>query len=366
MQKFCKFLDQGIQYNNNNTDFTIAPCCYFGKTYLLDPNKDITSQYLEHRKKWSNEDFTDTCRVCIEHEKLGMESYRQASFKIVPDHSEKVSMITVAVNKECNLACPQCGSHSSSFWYRENKRHGIEEKQEIINYHVDNHKGKITEKFISLFDSEHFSNVNYVKFGGGEPLMTDTHIRIIEKLKNKSDIELQYTSNFSIMPSEEVVNLWKQFKVVKWMASIDGVGDRFALLRWPHTWNKLQSLTERAIKETPDNVVFGVEHTLNMLNAYYYDEMEDWFYNHFCKDAPQRRGVFNLHNVIGRLSLAEIPKELREKIANKFGEDHLITKTVQNEEIKDPKYSVQYLDLLDRQRSTTWRSVFAEVENHYA
>ena len=365
MQKFCKFLEHGIQYNNNTTNFTIAPCCYFSKQYTIDVDKDIEQQYIDTKSIWSKENLEQTCKICIDHEKLGIRSYRQASFDIVPEQNKNISMVTVAVNKECNLACPQCGSHSSSFWYRENQRHGIKENQEIINYHLDNHRGKITEQFVSLFESNHFNDVKYVKFGGGEPLMTDTHKEIIKKLKNKNNIELQYTSNFSIMPSAEVLELWKDFKVVKWMASIDGVEDQFSLLRWPYTWNKLKDFSNRALDVTPNNVTFGVEHTLNMLNVYYYDKIEEWFNTIFCGSNKQRRGVFNIHNVMGKLSLAEVPVGLREEIKKKFGDKHIITKTIQNEPIKDFRESIRYLDLLDSQRLTNWRSVFSEVEQYY-
>ena len=365
MQKFCKFLDHGIQYNNNTTNFTIAPCCYFSKKYTINIDKDIKEQYIDARSTWSKENLEQTCKICIDHETLGIRSYRQASFDIVPEQNKYISMVTVAVNKECNLACPQCGSHSSSFWHRENQRNGIPEDQKIINYHLANHKGKITDKFISLFDSDHFNNLNYVKFGGGEPLMTDTHIKIMKKIKNKNNIELQYTSNFSIMPSDEVLELWKKFKTVKWMASIDGIGDQFSLLRWPYTWSKLNDFSKRAFDVTSGNVIFGVEHTLNMLNIFYYDQIEEWFNTIFCKSNKQRRGVLNLHNVMGKLSLAEVPIKLREEIRKKFGNNHIITKTVQNEPIKDFKESVRYLDLLDGQRSTNWRLNFSEIESHY-
>jgi len=366
MAEFCKFLEHGLQYDNNTVNFTVRPCCFFTKDYKIDALKNVPEQYRKYKSAWKKENLNETCKVCIDHEKSGMESYRQASFNIVPEDASAVSMLTVAINKECNLACPQCDSNYSSLWYRENLRNGIKESPEIMSYHVDNHKGKITEKFISLFDETDFDNLKYIKFGGGEPLMTDTHLTVLDKIKNPASVELQYTSNFSIMPSAKTLEKWSNFKNVKWMASIDGTGDQFSLLRWPHTWEKLEKICDRAVAETPDNVTFGIEHTLNMLNIFHFDKLEKWYLTKFCKGHAHRRGVLSLHNVFGKLKLSEVPTSLKNVIIEKYGKDHKITKIL-NEQFKADDYStsVGYMDTLDKQRNTNWRSTFAEVESYY-
>ena len=332
----------------------------------IDTKKDVYEQYLKHKFAWKNENFDKTCKVCIDHEKVGIESYRQASFNIVPANSKSISMLTVAINKECNLACPQCNSSSSSTWYRENLRNGVKELPEIVSYHTDNHKGKTTEKFVSLFEANDFSNLNYIKFGGGEPLMTETHLEVLDKVQNPANVELQYTSNFSIMPSAEALDKWSKFKNVKWMGSIDGTNEQFSLLRWPHTWEKFKKLCTRAIEETPDNVTFGIEHTLNMFNIFYYDRIEKWYLTEFCKGHSKKRGVLSLHNVFDRMRLSEVPESLKNIIVEKYGNNHKIT-NILNSEFKadDYKKSIRYMDLLDRQRNTNWRSVFSEIQSHY-
>ena len=366
MPEFCKFLEHGLQYDNNTVNFTVRPCCFFSKRYKIDATKNIPEQYQKYKSLWKNENLNKTCKVCIDHEKSGMESYRQASFDMVPTDATAVSVLTVAINKECNLACPQCSSDYSSLWYRENLRNGIKESPEVTSYHIDNHRGKTTENFISLFDENDFDNLKYIKFGGGEPLMTDTHLIVLDKIKDPSTVELQYTSNFSIMPSAKTLEKWSKFKNVKWMASIDGTEDRFSLLRWPHTWEKLEKLCDRAVAETPDNVTFGIEHTLNMLNIFYFDKLEKWYLTKFCKGQAHRRGVLSLHNVFGKLSLAEVPLSLKNSIIEKYGKTHKITKILNSQsKAEDYGASVRYMDLLDKQRKTNWRSTFAEIEMHY-
>jgi len=367
MSEFCKFIKNGLVYNNNTRQFTVSPCCYFSKQYSIDPTANVAEQYAHHRQSWSREDFSETCRICLDAEKTGKQSYRQASFDIVPQGQDGISMLTVAINKECNLACASCGSHSSSRWYNENKRNGIKEPQEIVDYHVDNHKGLTTDRFLSLMDNADLHNLDYIKFGGGEPLMTDTHMRVLERVKDPARVELQYTSNFSIMPTPQVADMWSRFKQVKWMASIDGTGDQFDLLRWPHTWDKLVLFVERALRHTPANVSLGIEHTLNMLNVYYFDRLEQWYLKDFCSANTARRGVLSIHNVEGIMTLDEVPQKVRDMVMDKLGNDHRVSRTLsQQGHGRDPAGSVAYLDGLDSQRGTNWRSTFPEVEMHYA
>ena len=366
MSEFCKFIKHGLVYNNNTSEFTVSPCCYFGKQYSIDPTQDVAGQYQRHRQEWSREDFNETCRICIDEEKAGKQSYRQASFDIVPQNQDKISMLTVAVNKECNLACATCGSHSSSRWYNENRRNGVREDDAVVAYHEDNHKGRTTDRFLALLDSADLGKLDYVKFGGGEPLMTETHMKVLERIENPSTVELQYTSNFSIMPTARVIEMWSRFKEVKWMASIDGTGEQFGLLRWPHTWEKLVLFADRALNNTPNNVTLGIEHTLNMLNIHYFDRLENWYLQQFCQQQSERRGVLSIHNVEGIMTLSEVPGKVRDMVMEKFGTDHKVSRIMaQQYRGNDAGGSVAYLDGLDRQRGTDWRRTFPEVEKHY-
>jgi hypothetical protein len=120
---FCKFLKNGLVYNNNTTHFTVSPCCYFLKNYAIDPDQDPVQQLTNYKQQWLTEDFNNTCQVCLNAEKSGLASYRLASFDEIPGTHEQLNFLTIAVNKKCNLACPSCDSGSSSFWYQENLRH---------------------------------------------------------------------------------------------------------------------------------------------------------------------------------------------------------------------------------------------------
>lgn len=366
MTTFCKFLKNGLVYNNNITQFTVSPCCYFSKNYDVDPFIKINEQVIKHQQSWQNEDVNNTCKICINAESAGIYSYRQASFDEIPGTSEKINFLTVAVTKKCNLACPSCGSHSSSFWYQENIRNNIPQPDNVIELHQDDKKNVITKKFISLFKDQELVDVSYIKFGGGEPLMNDTHAQILKLIPSPEKVIIQYTSNFSIMPSTTILKYWKKFKLVKWIASLDGVGEQFTFLRWPYRWEKLEAFANSAISAVPGNVMFGVEHTLNPLNIFYFDQFETWFNKHLGSNRNDDKSDFNVHLCDGVLGLEHTPPKLRNKITAKYGNTHQVTIA-----LKQKPYSgsttalVQYLDQLDSQRKTNWRQLFPDVQEFF-
>lgn len=367
MTEFCRHLKNGLIYNNDTVVFTVSPCCYFRKiNNQINPNGDLVQQLTKHRTQWLNADVTKHCKICIDAEAQGHTSYRQASFDIIEGRDDKLEFLTVAVNKKCNLACSSCDSQSSSFWYQENIRNNIAQPAQIHKLHQEDRQGVITDKFISLLSDQDLTALKYVKFGGGEPLMTDTHEKVMALIPDPADVTVQYTSNFSIMPTSTVLEAWKKFKLVKWVASLDGVADQFGFLRWPYQWEKLQKFIAEAKELMPDNVMFGVEHTLNPLNTFYFDQFESWFNTHFSSNRHGDRSDLNIHLCNGILGLEHTPMELRTKIKNKYGADHHVSIALDQRPYSgDTKRLVKYLDRLDAQRGTKWRQIFPEVQEFF-
>ena len=367
MSIFCRHLNNGLVYNNNTTTFTMAPCCFFNKENSANPTSNLSDQLSSYRQDWVNSDVNVTCKICIDAESRGSYSYRLASFDNITGVDNKLEFLTVAVNKKCNLACPSCDSSSSSFWYQENSRNNVQQRSTIHQLHQEDQQGIITDKFINLLSEQDLTALRYIKFGGGEPLMTDTHEKVMQLIPNPNNVTIQYTSNFSIMPSKSTLKYWEKFKLVKWIASIDGVGEQFSFLRWPYRWEKLEAFASSAINTVPGNVMFGVEHTINPLNIFYFDQFETWFSKHLGSNRFGDKSDFNVHLCTKILGLEHTPPELRNKIATKYGNTHQVTIA-----LKQKPYSgstaelVKYLDQLDSQRGTNWRQLFPEVQEFFS
>jgi hypothetical protein len=359
-EKFCRFLKNGLVYNNDTTHFTISPCCYFDQTYKITPGQSID------RQLWNNVDLTSACRVCLDLEKSGLHSYRQASFDQTTGTTDLVEFLTVAVNKKCNLACVSCDAKSSSFWYQENIRYNQTQLPEIHALHQEDRAGTTTSEFIKLLADTDLSQIKYIKFGGGEPLMSNTHEQIMQLIPHPEQVIIHYTSNFSLMPTAKTFELWKKFKLVKWVASLDGVEDQFEFLRWPYAWKKLVEFVPTALETAPGNVMFGVEHTINPLNVFYIDRFQTWFDQNLKTNRYGDQSDFNLHPCFGTIGLDKTPPGLRNVIEEKYGNNHSVVRMLNQHPYSGNTVElVNYLDTISQQRNLDWRTIFSEVEEFF-
>lgn len=367
MTEFCRHLTNGLIYNNDTVAFTVSPCCYFqGQLRQIKPYQDLEEQLLAHRTAWLKTDTAKSCKICIDAEEQKLLSFRQSSFDTMLGKDNRLEHLTVSVNKKCNLACASCNSWSSSFWYQENTRNGVSSSPMVRQMHQEDKQGQITKRFVELLRKQDLSALRYIRFGGGEPLMSDTHEQILKLIPCPENVTIHYTSNFTVMPSKIAMALWAKFKLVKWVASIDGTKSHFEFLRWPYRWKKLQAFVKRAMAEVPDNVLFGTEHTVNPLNAFYLNEFEDWFYHCLGTNRFGDKSDFNLHICNGILGLEFTPPQLRQLIEQKYGSQHMLTLAL-NQKIY-PGHNgqmVNYLDKLDSWRGTEWRKIFAEVQDFF-
>jgi hypothetical protein len=116
----------------------------------------------------------------------------------------------------------------------------------------------------------------------------------------------------------------------------------------------------------PNNVMFIIEHTLNPLNIFYYDEYEQWAQQEFLTNRLGDKTDFNIHYANGIMSLSKTQQPLRDKIYNKYGTDHKISKLLMQQPLDSNTYEfVNYLDKLDQWRNTNWRQLFPMSSSFY-
>ena len=265
--KFCGLLTNGYSFSVNHKNLLLKPCClYKTSSHYLN-----YSDSLVYRQSIS--DWTPACNECRILELAGQQSLRQASKDwILNDNSSDAFVVDINLDLECNAACVMCSENSSSLWAKEKN------KKYLPIASIDHNNDKI-DHLINEVAKINLSKLRYVKFFGGEPLFTDTHIKFLEKIPNPEQVTLHYTTNASIYPNAKVREIWKRFKVIIFAASVDGVGDRFDYIRWPLKWDKVSRNLLRIRDSDIWNVMFRVEFTANFLNVYYYNEVESWFSN---------------------------------------------------------------------------------------
>ena len=355
MTQFCRHLSSALAINNLGGDFTVSPCCYFSHNESVH---DL-STLPQLREKWNSGDLTKTCSLCMHQEQQKQISYRQAGFDLMTDN-DGLQMLTIAVTKQCNLACASCDSNSSSFWQDENVRNGVE------NTKVLDRKGTNTDdKLVSWFETLDTTNLRYIKFGGGEPLMNNTHLRILELVNNPQDITIQYTSNYTLYPSDKTLAQWQRFKLVKWIGSIDGVGKQFEYLRWPAKFSTVEKLVNKAVEECPGNVMFGIEHTLNPFNVFYYDKIKEWYRDTMLTNRFGDPSDFNIHPCHGTIGIEKTPTALRRKIKEKYGIEHEVSIMLSQYPYTEHESAINWTNTLDKWRNLQWDTTFHEITKYF-
>lgn len=173
----------------------------------------------------------------------------------------------------CNIKCRTCGPWASSKWAEE------------FGLMTDQDPGDLIKRYSKSYsdDSIFWDNLEdllphltYMDFYGGEPFLVKKQWKIMQQavdLGYSKDIGVHYNTNGTIWDSKKVLVL-KEFKHVKIDFSIDGVGDRFELMRHPAKWEPILENLKSAKEFLGHDM--AICHTVSILNIYYVDEMMKW------------------------------------------------------------------------------------------
>lgn len=364
---FCKILTNGLHIANLNTRVNFSACCYrTAEKYLKDDN--IIELIDKHRTEWPAEGddvISNRCKTCINQEKSGQYSLRNYANDNLSGTTNKLEFLSIIPGMQCNMACAICSPLYSSYWYQEELRNdGTRLNADLIELHNVSDPD-FTEFYNAIFALD-LTELKYLRFGGGEPFMMPWHAKVLKHIPHPENVTLHYASNFSIWPTQEILELWSKFKLVKWVASIDGTNEQFEYLRWPYKWNKLQEFTQKALADVPSNVMFGVEHTINCFNAYYFDRFEEWFSRTISTNREGDPTDFNTHQCSEEFRFSLIPPLLREAIIEKFGPSHQLSMMVKHAPVDtDYAASVKLWDKLYKDRGLNWKEVFPEIVPYY-
>jgi sulfatase maturation enzyme AslB (radical SAM superfamily) len=290
-------------------------------------------------------------------EMSNMPSFRQSSFDIIPETTNGDPIaIDINLDIECNAACIICNASASSLWQKElDKKNIVYPLMPVLT----------TEQIDDVLDKIDFSRVQRIKFFGGEPLFTDTHLKVLNKIPNPKQCDIWYTCNGSIIPKDEVFKTWSQFKLVYVEVSIDAVGNQFNYIRWPLVWDKVENNLLRLIEEVPSNVLFRINHTLNPFNVFYYDRLLAWVNKKFATNRQGDPTEINVHPCWGKWDLAKTPQALRDVIAQKYlGQN--IEQLLSNTKLDTNLIPIKkFIDTWEGRRKNSWKETFPEIVEYF-
>jgi len=353
--QFCRYLSNGYSFSiTNNSSIITGPCCWYGNKIPFD------SQILQNRKlKFETIDsWTIGCSACQTLENAGQQSLRQTGPDWIDDSENSQDPITIDINldKNCNAACVICDKGSSSLWEKEeSKLHNS-----MINVKSENSTDKLIDQIVNTVS---LTKLKYVKFLGGKPLFTDTHLKFIRHIPHPEQVTLHYTTNGSIYPKDAVLNEWKKFKTIIFAASLDGIEDQFDYVRWPLSWNKVSKNLIR-LRENKDiwNLIFRVEFTANFLNTYYFDRLEDWIKHNLDTNLSGDKTEINIHPCWGTWALTKMPPPIQELVQAKYPAEHIIHRLAANLSKTDlPVGWQQFVKTWDTRRNNSWQQAFPDL-----
>jgi hypothetical protein len=408
--------DDGKPNNLNVSDFLSS----WNSTYM----KNVRRQMMNGEKPPS-------CLKCYKEEAAGHRSKRQweteywskrvSVDKLIENTNDdgsvppQLAYIDLRFGTKCQLACVMCSPHDSSGWIKDYKaifpavenaslKTTMQWKDKgsyngsSYNWHKQN--PVFWEQFY-----EQIPNMQQIYFAGGESLIIEEHYEILEKcieMGYAKDLEIRYNSN-GVEWRDDLFDLWKHFKLVRFHYSIDSIEEMNDYIRYPSKWKRQKEVFHILDKETSNNVEITVACAVQALNIYYIPDLIKWkLEQNFNKINmwPFGAGGVNYHFVYHppHLNVKILPNEFKEKCRKKYEEFYPWWEAnwekgipswhkgkVTYEDWRTANYGIQrlegmlqfmesedwsirlpemkeFLELCDKQRSTSWQDVFPDMK----
>ncbi len=252
----CAAITNGITFYQ---DHTIAPCCIVDHTY----RKPLAEAHNQPFNDINNGLPPDVCHRCHKAESMGIPSARQRYNKLKQSNSG-LQFVDIRNSNLCNAKCRTCGPYNSSQWAQE-----LGYKKSVIVSPIAQHK--------SLIVSESLQSLYYT---GGEPFINAEHWSLLEDLVEQGfshNVALRYNSNLSTLKYKDknIIDIWKNFKSVNVMASIDAVGQKFNYLRSGLDFDTVDRNLRKLC--TVPGVQTTITPTMNILNIWFMTELLEYY-----------------------------------------------------------------------------------------
>jgi MoaA/NifB/PqqE/SkfB family radical SAM enzyme len=252
----------------------------------------------------------------------------------VPD---KLVYLDLRLGHTCNLKCVMCSPHDSSQWVGEHKKiyplFQTKELKEQMQWDRKSFNNKWHEN--PDFWKEMYAqipNLKQVYFAGGEPLMIREHKWFLEEIIQQGyadKILVRYNTN-GLLVDDDIIELWKQFKLVKVGFSIDATDIKNWYIRYPSDWNTIVTNLHK-LDNTPDNIQVSIATAIQILNIKHLPEFAKWKIEQKFKKINLQNvmegmeaggGIVNMHllYIPTWLSIRVLPSEDKEEVRRKFAE----------------------------------------------
>lgn len=324
------------------------------------------------------------CNGCWEQEDRGIKSFRQIKTenKTVEEivQNKQLRVIDMSISNACNLRCRMChpaASNALMIDYRFFEQNGLLDKvgesaQRWALSHYKTYKLSDVKQWQWL--TENTDKFDELRLSGGEPFYNPTVLDFLDKAiadGTAKNIKLAFHTNATLF-TDEILDKLEHFKT-EFNFSIDGCGKPYNLIRYPATWEELDTSVRRFIDRIkPEMVHFNF--VMMIPNIFNLPDFVRWVASlninnsiSFAEVHWQTRGISLRHLSIELLkeayteieAIANEHKDLttgnalniiRDAIDNNLGEKD---KTLQELEMFDLARKQNFRDFVDP-RITKW------------
>lgn len=283
---FCYDIFKNIAIRSHNDKVQYSPCSFYKENESIGETSRINisdiwnkSEHLEVKDKSLTGKTISGCSYCYKQEENNLRSRRLTNIelyeKYLIDSDIKKGPVSLdyCVGNLCNLQCAVCHPGNSSSWIADFKK--LQPQEDVADFlYRKNNQHEIT-------DDPKLANIRNVHFhGGGEPLLTDHHLKLLQAIKNVkgslSDVHVFYNTNATVTVSDDVLKLWSECKLVEIYFSIDDIAERFEYQRPGSKWQNVMNTITWFKDNMHYNHMFKINCVYGYLNFYWLPQLVNW------------------------------------------------------------------------------------------
>jgi len=352
MSQYCPELFNNLyveKYTQNQVMLT--SCCLQQRddknlADQIDFHFPLLEQQRQHFK--STGILPTSCATCTTSEANGIRSKRLWLLEETASRSTHAKLTRLNYNCDviCNLKCIICSSFASSAWIEDEIKLGLPVKTTV----------RPTKHNQLIFDID-LSDLTDINFNGGEPLMTNDHLRVLDYIienYHPENIKLLYNSNGTFSVTDEMIKRWNKFKRVVVTASIDATHEQFEYTRFPANW---QTVCDNLKHMQARGIILFFHAVVGIHNIMYMDKWMKFIKQEF---PDSNMGITAS---LDKLEIADFPEHLLPQLTV-----HL--NCMPDSDIKNSLLSmcqginrhntnwITYLNKLDQIRGNSWTKTF--------
>lgn len=358
---------------------------------VKDHGKIMNLEHSTVEEIWNSEFMRETrldmldnkipasCTKCFKEESVGIVSKRQWETVVWSDRIDIESTVNkmsddgsmpasipyfdLRLGNVCQLKCVMCSPHDSSSWIKDwkiqyPKYKVVELKNDQGWDRTMNYTWYQKGSFLDSMKGQ-AENIKELYFAGGEPLLIPEHYKILEFMVAtgaSKNCVLRYNSN-GLEISDHLLDLWNQFKQVKFNFSVDAVGDKNYYIRYPSTWETIVENLHK-LDNTPDHIIVNIACAVQLLNVMYLPELVAWKQSQNFKkiNKDNGAGLIGLHLVYlpSYLNVRVLPQHLKEQVTTKL--TNFVDSITDEAFLSDPMGKQRYLGLISYMNQEDWSS----------